>query len=214
MRNIPLAGRRWRVRGPQDRMWCQMRGRFQMVARALLAAITIAGLALTTGPAYAQSPASGGAQNGLAAPIRISASAVVGQSPSGRHKVTYVVRADIDGHSRLILSGRSARWFHIDFAAPGRHEGKNNPTIINGTKWFPMWPHTGENRDCHCHSSTFRKVMPRVPQKADGFFFKAVSCRDSCSVGYSDGVLVVDFNDNPSFGDVWYKVKITLTVEH
>ena len=184
-----------------------------MVVRGLLAPVAMASLALTAGPAYAQSPVSGGAQHGLAAPIRVPSSAVVGQSPSHRDRVTYVVRADIDGHSRLTLSGRSARWFHIDFAAPGRHNGKNEPTIINGTKWFPRWPHPGENRDCHCHSSTFKKVMPRVPLKADGFFFKAVSCRDSCSVRYSDSVLVIDFNDNPSPSDVWYEVKITLTVE-
>lgn len=148
----------------------------------------------------------------LAAGGKAAAVGNVSHSPSDRDpdSVTYVVQADIDGHSQLTISGRSARWFHIDFAAPGRHNGQNNPTIINGIKWFPGWPQPGENRDCHCHSSTFRNVRPRVPLQADGFSVEAVSCRDSCSASYSDGVLVIDFNDDPSASDAWYTVRITL----
>jgi hypothetical protein len=182
-----------------------------MVVRWVLAPVVMAGLALTAGPAYAQSPVSGGVPHGLAAPSRVLAPAVVGQSPRVRHRVTYRVRADIDGHSRLTLSGKSARWFHIRYAAPGRHNGKHNPTVINGTKWFPRWPHPGANYNCRCHSSTFKKVVPRVPLKAVGFSFKAVNCRDTCSARYANGALVIDFNDNPSPSDVWYKVKVTLT---
>jgi hypothetical protein len=192
-------------------MWCQMRRRFQLV-RGLLSAAAMAGLALAAGPAYAQVPVSGGAPHGLTAPIRLLASATVGQSAVHRRDmVTYVVRADIDGHSILTLSGKYARWFHLDFAAPGRHSGKNEPTIINGTKWFPTWPQPGENRDCHCFSSTFTNVMPRVPKKAVVVSFKAVSCRDFCSIRYSHGALVIDFNDDPSSSDAWYVVKVTLT---
>jgi hypothetical protein len=193
-------------------MWYQMGSRLQMVVRGLVALAAMAGLALTAGPAYAQSPVSGGARHGLAAPIRVLGSAAVGQSSLHRDRFTFVVRADIDGHSILTIRGRSARWFHIAYAAPGRHSGKNKPTIINGTKWFPKWPHPGENRDCRCHSSTFKKVKPRVPLHVVAVYVKAVSCRDSCSVSYSDGALVVDFNDNPSASDAWYEVKVTLTV--
>jgi len=144
---------------------------------------------------------------------RVLAQAAASQPVSDVERLTWVVRADIDGHSRLTLSGRSARWFHIKNAAPGRHNGKNEPTIINGTKWFPVWPHPGENRDCRCHSRAFDNVRPRVPLTAVAVFFKAVSCRDSCSVRYSDGALVIDFNDNPSPSDAWYEVKITLAVD-
>lgn len=187
-----------------------MYGRFQRVMRGLLVPAVIAGLALTAGPAYAQAPASGGARHGLAAPVHTLTSAAAGRNAWSHRRATYIIRAKIDGHSKLTLRGKSARWFHITFAAPGRHEGENAPTIINGRKWFPRWPHPGENRDCRCHSSTFRKVKPRVPRKASGFFFKAVSCRDSCSARYSNGVLVIDFNDNPSLGDAWYEVKVRL----
>jgi hypothetical protein len=206
-------GRQSRERCPQKGCGARMRGAFQMMVRGLLTVVVMIGLALTAGPAYAQSRVSGGLRSGLAAPIRVQASAIAGQSPLDHHEVTatYVVKADIDGHSILTLWGRSARWFHISYAAPGRHNGMNDPTIINGMKWFPTWPHPGENYNCHCHSSTFRNVMPPVPKMANSFFFEAVSCRDTCSGKYSDGVLVIDFNDNPSPGDAWYTVKITLT---
>ncbi len=64
--------------------------RLQMVVRGLVALAAIAGLALTAGPAYAQSPVSGGASHGLAAPIRVPDSAAVGQSSSHHKRFTFV----------------------------------------------------------------------------------------------------------------------------
>jgi hypothetical protein len=169
-------------------------------AAALIPAASFAAPASAAGASTAGSAAS---------PARMLTS---GQSPSHGARFTYDVRADIDGHSVLTLRGRTARWFHTDYAAPGTHNGQNNPTIINGTKWFPRWPQPGQNYFCRCSSSTFRKVTPRVPRNAVSVFVQAVSCRDSCSVRYSDnGTLVIDFNDDPSSSDAWYEVKVTLT---
>ena len=80
-----------------------------------------------------------------------------------------------------ILTGGTARWHHIAFAAPGVHDGQDNPTIINGTSWFPIWPQPGENRDCNCHSSTFTGLTPPVPLGVLASSVVKVSCRDSCS---------------------------------
>lgn len=177
-----------RVLCPQERMWCQMRGRFQMVVRGLFALVVLMPLVLTAGPAYAQS-----------------------SLHSGQVTVSYLVRADIDGHSNLILSGHSARWYNFTFAVPGRHNGMNDPTIINGVKWFPQWPPLGPDEHCQCYSSTFTHLMPPVPQEIDGFYFRALSCRDHCSARYSDGVLTLGFNDNSIGSDAWYEVRIFLT---
>jgi len=146
---------------------------------------------------------------GLAAGPASARSTVPAGGERIMHEFTYDVRADIDGHSQLTLSGNSARWYHTDFAAPGRLKGKDEPTTINGTSWFPVWPQPGENRDCDCYSSTFENVVPKIPSNAV-LTFKAVSCRDSCSATYHDGALVIDFNDDPSGGDAWYEVKVTL----
>lgn len=163
--------------------------RFQMAARGLMVPFAILMLALVAGPASARSTVPAGGEWIM-------------------HEVTYDVRADIDGHSELTLSGNSAKWHHTDYAAPGRSGAE--PTIINGTRWFPVWPHPGENRDCDCYSSTFENVVPKLPSNAVLTSVQAVSCRDSCSVTYHHGTLVIDFNDDPSGGDAWYEVKVTL----
>src|SRR5262249_22110303 len=97
-------------------------------------------------------------------------------------------------------------------AAPGVHDGQDNPTIINGTQWFPVWLHPGENRDCHCNSSTFTGLTPPVPLMVLASSVVKVSCRDSCSARYTDGTLILDFNDNPSGSDAWYEIKVTFWV--
>lgn len=167
-----------------------MRRKYQLAACGLIVPFAILTLAMTAVPASARSSVTGG--------------------ELVEKTVTYDVRADIDGHSILSISGNSAKWHHLDFAAPGRLGGENEPTIINGAKWFPVWPHPGENRDCHCSSNTFKNVMPPLPSAAVLTFVQAVSCRDSCSVSYDDGTLVIDFNDDPSPSDAWYEVKVTL----
>jgi len=186
----------------------------KIVTRGLLTTAVVAGLALssgsalTAGPAYAQPPTSAGSS------VRPTAQAGPrGQSdPATFTLVTYDVRADIDGHSLLTLTGNSATWYNIEFAAPGVHNGQDNPTIINSVSWYPTWPHPGENRDCHCHSSTFSGVAPPVPINAIAVSYTPVSCRDSCSATYSDGTIVIDFNDDPSGSDAWYEIQVTLWV--
>ncbi|WP_143301662.1 hypothetical protein, partial [Candidatus Entotheonella palauensis] len=54
------------------------------------------------------------------------------------------VTALIDGRDQLIIEGNTMQWHHFDFAAVGRHQGGNAPTIIApvsqlGAAWFPEW---------------------------------------------------------------------------
>ena len=75
------------------------------------------------------------------------------------------VRALIDGRSQLVVNGNDVFWHHFDFAAPGRHEGANEPTLINSETWFPEWPDfpTQENR-VESYSSVFDDLSPALPQ--------------------------------------------------
>ncbi len=64
------------------------------------------------------------------------------------HASDLVVSAQIDGHSRLVISsGDSAAarseivWDHLYAARPGSLGG-NYPTTVNGYEWFPVWPAT------------------------------------------------------------------------
>jgi hypothetical protein len=173
--------------------------RTHAMARGLTVIAALIAGTLTAGAAHASPQAAGGTRH-----------APAGTGRALTQVATYDVRADIDGHSLLTLTSDTARWYQIAFAAPGVHNGQNNPTIINGIQWFPIWPHPGENRDCHCHSSTFTGLTPPVPMDALATYVVKVSCRDSCSATYSDGTLVLDFNDDPSGSDAWYEIKVTL----
>lgn len=135
-------------------------------------------------------------------------------TPSGQ---TLTVRAYIDGRSDLILHRNTVHWHHFDFAAPGRHEGSNFPTYLNGTAWFPKWPDvpTAENRDCNCNSSTFVGT-PQVPTRPQTAVLTIVKARGSVSIVQQPGAnnnytLVLEFNDNPEPGPDWYEVTLTYT---
>ena len=75
---------------------------------------------------------------------------MLGESLTNPSIRTITVQAVIDGRSQLILRGNTAQWRHFDFAAPGRLDFKNAPTVINNVEWFPVWPDKPdkENRDC------------------------------------------------------------------
>ena len=92
------------------------------------------------------------------------------------------IEALIDGRSQLILQSNTAQWFHIDFAAPGRHDDGNNggrfePTVINGVEWLPVWPDEpdSENRNCNCFSDVFEGVVPGISEVANGLLDFTVS---------------------------------------
>ena len=54
------------------------------------------------------------------------------------------------------------RWFHYDWAAPGRLGGANLPTRVNDVNWHPDGPDVPdpENRFCNCQSTTAEHFMP------------------------------------------------------
>src|SRR5581483_9616890 len=113
----------------------------------------------------------------------------------------------IDGRSDLILIGDTVHWHHFDYAA------QTGPTYLNGTSWVPTWPNPGENRDCHCDSSTYTGLAPPVP--TDIQTAKLVptgdGCRYSCTLTATSERLIVHFNDNPPPGGAWYQVRVDVT---
>lgn len=131
------------------------------------------------------------------------------------------VRAWIDGRSRLVLDGASARWEHLDFAAPGRLEcnvgAQVQPTFIDGDAWYPEWPDRPdcENRDCGCDSSVFLGLHQPVPEAEIFPELEVLQGRGSCTLvdwpvaenGYR---IVVEFDDNAWGGADWYEIDVGL----
>jgi hypothetical protein len=112
------------------------------------------------------------------------------------------IKAHIDGESRLILQGNTAQWFQLESAAPGRHQDRNLPTIINDVEWFPIWPDVpdAENRGCECFSDTFEGVDPALPRKSANYELEEVQARRPVTIfqfpeAENDYTLIVDFFD-------------------
>jgi hypothetical protein len=130
---------------------------------------------------------------------------------------TLRVEALIDGRSQLILRGNTAQWFHLDWAAPGRHLFRNEPTVINGVGWFPVWPDIpdAENRDCHCYSDVFTGVNPPLPLSDMVVDLRLIQSRQTSILQLptadNDFTLIVDFDDGPISDSFQYIVEIDIT---
>jgi len=127
---------------------------------------------------------------------------------------TLNVRAFIDGRSHLIVQRDTVHWHHLDYAAPGRLEGANEPTYLNDTAWFPTWPDVPdpENRGCDCDSSCFVGV-PTLAVQAQTVALGIVQARGSVAIiqqpDHSNGfTLIVEFNDNGPLGADWYGINL------
>lgn len=125
------------------------------------------------------------------------------------------IEALIDGRSWLILQRNTAQWYHLDFAAPGRHEFVNVPTMINGEEWFPVWPDVpdAENRDCQCYSSVFKGIKPGVQRNKLPVEIEVLEGRGAVSIveypsKENKNALVIEFDDNPYGGAVTYRIQI------
>lgn len=116
---------------------------------------------------------------------------------------TLRLEALIDTRSQLIVRGNTAHWFHLEGAAPGRHEGVNDPTVINGDAWFPVWPGgRGENRFCECDSSVFDCIEPPLPLAEMSVTLRHIEDRNGNASSIvqeptvaNDFTLIVQFDD-------------------
>lgn len=136
--------------------------------------------------------------------------------------VTQTIRVEalIDGRSQLILRGDSAQWFHLDWAAPGRIDFQNAPTVINGVEWYPVWPDypDAENRFCNCYSDIFDGVEPPLPQSDMTVMLNIIRSRyDTHIAQYPDVgnnyTLIIEFNDNPPRGGDTYINDVVIELE-
>jgi len=127
---------------------------------------------------------------------------------------TIQVSAWIDGRSHLILRGNTAQWHHYDYTAPGREDMLTEPTIINGSNWYPVWPDVpnAANHDCDCDSDVFNGVFPPLPSTDMTLSLKEIQVRDQVSIveqpsAGNNYTLIIEFNDNSSGGADWYTIE-------
>lgn len=123
------------------------------------------------------------------------------------------IRADIDGLSRLVIRGNTLHWFHASRAAPGRGEGGDFPTYVNGAPWYPEWPQPDRNRDANCSSSVYVDLVPPLPASAVDVGLLIHRARGNVRLAQQPYVqngytLIVDFDDRAPTASDWYDVTI------
>lgn len=126
-----------------------------------------------------------------------------------------LVEAYIDDVSDLWIKGDGLIWKNVTAAAkPGRGDGHNEPTYINGQPWYPAWIESNDDRgidlsDLHAH--------PLAPGFYDAKFMAIGQDRQSWSHQQNGNAvetiklpesLVVRFND-PAKSPQWYRILIT-----
>jgi hypothetical protein len=134
--------------------------------------------------------------------------------------VTVRIEALIDGRSDLLLSGATVQWLHLEFAAPGRHDGEHLPTLVDGVAWFPTWPDEpdDENRGCGCLSDVGTLIDPPLPQVPSVATLTAVEVRSVAAVveqptAANDFTTVVEVDDTGATGSDTYVIDVTVTPE-
>jgi hypothetical protein len=124
----------------------------------------------------------------------------------------------------LIIQGTTLQWDHFDYAAPGRLDGVNEPTIItttlngvtqmNGVDWIPTWPYPPPNPiRFPTLSSVFTGLTPTIPNTTD-VTLTVINARDSLTIAQmptasNDYTTLLEFNDDPSAGAAWYEGLLT-----
>jgi hypothetical protein len=130
---------------------------------------------------------------------------------SGPQPIT--IKAYVDGPSELHVTPDGVYWINGKNAKPGKLDGANFPTYVNGEAWFPLW----QNRT---HDRGEDKSFPHSLQSPSiDFDFKLIS------VGYTkddnemvkrtpvtyqkEGPEYVVYIPDPEPGAMWYTFVLT-----
>lgn len=126
---------------------------------------------------------------------------------------TLVVEAHIDGPSEFRVKKGAVYWINGPNAKPGRHDGKNLPTYLNGKEWKPVWqiPDKDRGRDTCAEEAvsgidpnafTFTLISVGETREATG-----IEKRDGIEVSTKEGELAIRIPDSQG-GSRWYKFEL------
>ena len=129
------------------------------------------------------------------------------------HASTLNIQALIDGRTQLVIQGGDVWWHHFEFAVPGRWDDMNEPTILNGEEWMPVWPSSGQNYNTECTSSVYSGLSPALAAMEQTVSFEIVQARRLVDIiqqptadnGYT---FIIQFFDNWG-GAAWYNINIS-----
>ncbi|WP_294382354.1 hypothetical protein [Prosthecobacter sp.] len=135
------------------------------------------------------------------------------QTPGGREEsvTEFTVEALIDGGSQLHVTKEGIYWMVPGGEAkPGKHEGANEATYVNGSRWKPNWRLEGDRgpdtSDVYAIKTTAPKVIVETVSVSKKRFGKNET-RTPVVSSVKDDHFVVTIRD-PEGGSRWYKLRI------
>ncbi len=128
--------------------------------------------------------------------------------------ITIEVEAMIDGRDVLIIKDDTLQWVHYEWAAVGRHEGLDEPTIITTSldgliqmdevQWHPEWPEEAPATIRYgAESSVLEGLVPALPAAdmitsidLDPLASRGTITLEQVATGTNSYKLHIEFNDN------------------
>ena len=180
-------------------------------------------LAINSSAVYSNTGGSGGGIANVGT-LSVTECTIASNTATGNGVITLDVSAYIDGRDELIIQGNTLQWDHFDFAAPGRLDGVNYPTIItttlngvtqmNGADWIPTWPFPPPDPiRFPTLSSVFTGLTPTIPGTTD-VSLNVIQARESMSIAQlpsasNNYTTLLEFNDDIEPGAAWYEGLLT-----
>jgi hypothetical protein len=139
-------------------------------------------------------------------------------------KLSIHVKAYIDGTSDLVFQNNSVYWHNLTWERPGKHDGNNFPTYINGIEWIPLWPaqevvneviDTNEENIGEMISDTLMNLPFSIPKEPFDVNIETIAARGNVTVLQSlaednHHELTVKFDDGSLAGPEWYDVTVNI----
>jgi hypothetical protein len=127
-------------------------------------------------------------------------------SPSELPTKTITIKALIDGGDMVNIQGHKIWYEHESWDLPGRWQGRNEPTLINGEKWFPKW--TAGTSD------VFESLEPAFePRSPSEIVLTKITGRGDARISQwpapdNNQTLSIHLSDEQFEGAAWYTVAI------
>lgn len=115
------------------------------------------------------------------------------------------IRAYIDGIDVIKIRGKKLWYEHVTAELPGKTDGQNEPTFVNGEKWMPWW-------DGHT-SRPYEKVTALRPPPGKRVYVSKKFGRGVVTLaqqpsGANDQTLKITVDDVSHEGADWYELRI------
>lgn len=116
---------------------------------------------------------------------------------------TLTIRALIDGADTVKVQGHKIWYEHESFDLPGRWQGRDEPTFINGKQWHPVW----DGEKC----TPFEGLTPAFkPQSPADTSLTIITARGDVKISQmpapdNNETLAIHFDDEQILGAAWYK---------